>query len=390
MAKKLLSADAARAALRRRYDAQQRAWLAGEGNWPLSIPLGDPTEKTVAHDPQLVREWVDDWSGWSDGGEVQWVERQWPRLGTQRLPARLVLGSPSDVARVVGDAARFECASERYAMLVTRWSALSGSPQLTRHFDALADYADEDFRRLVALLAWLDEHRRSACYLRQLPIEGMDTKWTDARRRALVTDLLQASRGLAGPQDFHDLCGLRRPSLRLRLRLLCPELRRSLGGLGDVEAPIEQVAGLDLQPERALIVENLETGIALPDVPRCVAFMKLGFGASLLGQIPWLQRTDAAYWGDLDTHGFAILHHARAALPSIRSILMDETTLLQNRALWGREPTPYANAELAHLTTDERALFEKLRTNAWGHGVRLEQERVPWPTALRALREAWP
>jgi hypothetical protein len=81
MAKKLLSADAARAWLRRRYDAQQRAWLTGAGSWPLGVPLGDPTEKTVADDPRLVREWVDAWSRWNDGGEVQWIERQWPRLG---------------------------------------------------------------------------------------------------------------------------------------------------------------------------------------------------------------------------------------------------------------------------------------------------------------------
>jgi hypothetical protein len=45
-------------------------------------------------------------------------------------------------------------------------------------------------------------------------------------------------------------------------------------------------------------------------------------------------------------------------------------------------------AEVAHLTPAERALFDGLRANVWGAGVRLEQERVAWGRALHALREA--
>lgn len=184
------------------------------------------------------------------------------------------------------------------------------------------------------------------------------------------------------------MCGLRRPPPRLRVRLLCPSLREHLAGLGDIEAPVEQIAALPLQPARALIVENLETGIALPELPGCVAFMKLGFGVRLLADIPWLQPVQPVYWGDIDTHGFAILGHARAALPALRSVLMDEGTLLRQKALWGREAAPYAGAPPLHLTADEQAVFDRLRANFWGEGVRLEQERVPWNEALNTVREA--
>ena len=390
MPKKLLSPEDARAWLRRRYDAQHRAWLNGQGSWPLGVALGEPTEKAVAEDASLVRHWIESWRRWNDGGELQWVERKWARLGNQRLPARLVLSSAADVARLVGDARRFERATERHGRLVQRWSALSASPFVVRNFDALADYEDDDFERLFALLAWLDQNRGSSRYLRQLPVEGMDTKWCDAKRRGLISDLLLAMRGLTGPVEFHELCGLRRPAQRLRVRLLCPRLRQALDGLGDVEAPVDQVAALSIQPQCALIVENLETGIALPDLPGCVAFMKLGFGVGVLSHIPWIRAARAVYWGDVDTHGFAILSLARAALPALSSALMDEATLMRNRALWVREVTPYGNAEPPHLTNNERAVFERLRANVWGHGVRLEQERLPWEPAMDALRRALP
>ncbi len=42
--------------------------------------------------------------------------------------------------------------------------------------------------------------------------------------------------------------------------------------------------------------------------------------------------------GDIDTYGFAMLDRLRSYHPHIRSLLMDEATLLQHRPLWGREP----------------------------------------------------
>ncbi len=122
------------------------------------------------------------------------------------------------------------------------------------------------------------------------------------------------------------------------------------------------------------------------DLPGCVAFMKLGNSVSVLARVPWLHGVRAVYWGDIDTHGFAILGQARAALLSITSVLMDEATLLANRALWTREAVQYPNAQPLHLTADERAVFDRLYNDFWGQGVRLEQERVPWPLTLDALR----
>ena len=94
------------------------------------------------------------------------------------------------------------------------------------------------------------------------------------------------------------------------------------------------------------------------------------------------------YWGDPDTYGFFILDQARRVLPGLRSILMDEATLLAYRSLWGQEPQQCPDGELALLEPGERAVYQALRQNRFGPNVRLEQERLPWGLAVSALRQA--
>ncbi len=97
-----------------------------------------------------------------------------------------------------------------------------------------------------------------------------------------------------------------------------------------------------------------------------------------------LPRPDTAYWGDLDSHGFAILNRARAAGLDMESLLMDAATLDMHRDLWVREPQPFVG-ELARLSADESAAFAMLAAEGY---PRLEQERIPWAYALDALRVA--
>ena len=385
MPKKLLCPEDVRSLLAGRFASRQRGWLLGEGTWPLVVPLGTPTEKDVADDPAAIRAWVEAWDARQDVGDLTWDERHWGRLGRQRLPARVSLATPAQVAEAAGEGHRWQTAARRHAMLVERWPAIAGGA--ARNFDILADYAAADVERLHALLDWLDRNPASGRLLRQLPVEGVDTKWVE-QRRGLVTDLVHALRGNAGERDFHALCGLSRPPHRLRVRFLCPALRSAVGGLRDIEAPAQELAALSIDPKSALIVENLETGVALPDIPGCVALMKLGHAVGVLGDLPWLRGIPAVYWGDIDTHGFAILGRARSVLPGLRSVLMDEATLLDHRALWGHEPAQHAQAAGPDLTESERTVVAGLRANTWGHRLRLEQERLPWEPAVAKVREA--
>ena len=360
----MLLPDAVRALLTKRYRARRGAWLAGEGRWPLPIPLGAPNEQEAQRQPDAVRAWA---SAWRGVAEVGWSERHFRSLGTQSLPQRLVFRDASGVASWIGESPGWQRAHHRFQRLGPRW------PRFTRCFDVLADYADADIERLEALLDWLDRNPGSNLYPRQLPIAGLDTKWLEPRM-PLIADL----------RDGAD-AGLRPLPYLVRLCILDEGLRRCVGGLSDVSARLEDLAKLALPASRVYIVENLQTGLAFGDEPGAVVFMGLGYGVGMLARLPWVARAHCVYWGDLDTHGFAILDRARASLPGLESALMDAETLLEFRDLWVHEREQTAAAVLPMLTPAEQAVYRGLKEQQWGVNVRLEQERIPWSFAAPRL-----
>ena len=369
--------------LETRFSRQRSAWLQGQGAWPLRLPLGVPTEtEAAAHKAHLGR-WLKAWQEWSGPGEVSWTERRWARLGTQRLPAAIHFAEAAEVADFLGLAAQWRQASDRLRQVGGRWPGVT--PAASSNWEVLAHWSEADFARLLALLDWLAGHPDSGLFMRQLPVAGVDGKWLERHRR-VVTRWLGALQGreIEGV-DFHVLTGLRPMPDRLRLRCLDAGLRRRLGGLGDIEVPVEEAAALALPVHCAFIVENLQTGLAFEDLPGAVVFMKQGYAVDVYARIPWLQRMPVFYWGDLDTNGFAILDRLRVHLPAVRSLLMDEATLLRHRPLWTREDRPSAASQLPRLAPGEAALYAALRSGRWGQGVRLEQERIAWPYAWEQI-----
>ena len=369
------------ALLARRYARQCGDWLHG-GDFPLTLPLGVPTETFARQHGEAVRAWIHDWQTWSGGGEISWCERRWRTLGTQRLPERLTLPDAAAVARLLGEDARWQRAQSRYHALSARWPALAVA--LCKHYDTLADWPDADYHILGALLAWLVAHPQSHYYPRQIPLAGLSSKWLE-RRKALITTLLAAIHGDGENHDFYTRCGLRPPAATLRLRLLDPALRARVGGLGDLTAPVEQLAALPVAPRHVYIVENLQTGLAFQALADSLVIMGLGYAVDALAALPWLHTARCHYWGDLDTHGFAILSRARGHLPHLESLLMDEATLLAHRPQWGEESTPHPAAELPRLTDAEQALYHALKTQRYAQNLRLEQERIAWDSAWAAI-----
>ncbi len=379
------------AQLVKRFANQQAVWLAGGGSWPFSLTLGMPSEKEALAEMAKVRAWSDAWRLWaqdSQGASLQYEERQWARLGKQALPVRLIAENAAQVAAMIGEGERWQRASQRYALMSAQWPPLASSPVLSRKYAELADYAEEDFTRLCSLLAWLQANPASGLYLRQLPVAGLDSKWAEQRKKLLL-DLLRVLLNRPDENDLIALCGLQSAPERWRLRVLCPLLRQTLGGLGDIEAPLAQLAQLRLPPHTVLIVENLATCLALPDMAGCICLFGRGNAVTMLAQLPWLQEQTIFYWGDLDTHGFSFLHAARSVLPQVRSVLMDEATLLAHESLWGEEPSQQVEMALPLLNEAENTVYRGLHKHYWRKNLRLEQERIAWDYALARLAAAW-
>jgi len=371
--------------LRTRFRQARREWLLGGGVWPLRIGLGPPTEDQALTHPQAVQAWGRAWSDWTGPGRVAWGERRWSRVGVQPLPEALRLATPEAVAEMLGEGRAWRTAVARLQAIDGRWPSLR--ELAASAWEPLSAWEEGQFERLLRLLEWLQAHPDSGLFVRQLPVPGVDGKWLERHRRLLTAWLGQLLGRAREAGDLYDLADLRRPPPRPRLRLLDPLLRARVGGLGDIEAPLEEIAALALPLRQVFIVENLQTGLAFESLPGSLVFMGQGYAVELFAHIPWLQTLPVHYWGDLDTHGFAILGRLRQQLPKARSLLMDEQTLLDHRPLWGHEGKALETVRLERLTAAEQAVYQGLQAGRWGPAIRLEQERIDWPYAWTRIRQ---
>ena len=149
---------------------------------------------------------------------------------------------------------------------------------------------------------------------------------------------------------------------------------------------LEEIAGARVSVASAVVVENEITFLSVPVPPEGVVLWGQGFHVDRVGSLSWLRDCGSVnYWGDLDTHGFAILDRLRAWLPRTESLLMDRATLLAHRDRWVTESSP-TRATLRHLAPAEESLYTDLVSDFYAERVRLEQERVDWAYAM----ERWP
>ncbi len=99
-------------------------------------------------------------------------------------------------------------------------------------------------------------------------------------------------------------------------------------------------AKLELPVTEVFITENEINFLAFPDVQAAMVIFGAGYGFENLASVEWLRNRVIHYWGDIDTHGFAILNQLRRYFPQAASLLMDRETLMEHQVLWGVEPSP--------------------------------------------------
>lgn len=380
----MVTVAAARERARKRAEQDHRAWAAtGGADATLEIVLHPPTERAVLQDQPGAIAWVRSWRALavSSGLALTWEDRQWQSVGTQCVPVRCVLTGADAIAVFAGAATGRDWAvlRDRAARLRSLFAdavtnALAAA--IRTHGRAIRLLSEADFTTLLQVVAWLVAHPYSGWRIRQLPVRGIDTKWL-GRNRSLVEGLHAAVSGRIS-------LGLLESPVLVRVRFLDPLLRP--GGLVDLTAPIEQLAALPIAPSTVFVFENLETVLAMPELPGAVVVHGSGYAVGRLRLIPWVATGRIVYWGDLDSDGVAILHALRVSCSDVTSVLMDEPTLLAYRDLWVAEPTP-AGGSYPNLTADEAAALGRIRSEG---NVRLEQERIPWQVALETLTASLP
>jgi hypothetical protein len=361
-----------RARVRRRWDDGSilRA-LAVRANFPMvDIPLRGPQPAGIGDDLDAVRSWVAALETGSKAGTrytLQYGAVGGRLIGRNEIPRRAIVESFGQAVALLG-------VGNQVQAYETVLSVVAAEPAVSAWVAAnplRALEVAELWPPLLSAYRWLRAARNSARYLREITAPGVDTKFVE-RHRWLLAQLLNVPTSAAG---FLEALGLHTKPETLRLR---PSLSPSpFSGLSDVTARLDELAKLEIVARSAVVVENEITFLSVPVPPDGIVLWGKGFEVDRVGSMPWLADADIIYWGDLDTHGFAILDRLRAWLPQTRSLLMDRETLLAHRDRWVSEASP-ATSRLDRLTTEEQALYEDLVTDRLGERVRLEQERIDW------------
>lgn len=367
----------------------QASLVNREDLFPRRLTLRRPAPAELSERFNDVRTWI---ACLQQGAHYRVVMREVRNkiIGSNAIPDEIWIDTIDDAFAFIEknrEAGRFKLLVES---TVKRRPALL--PWLAKHPLKALNLAD-DWHLLLDVIDWMETHPRPGIYLRQMDVPCVHTKFIEARRPVL-SELLDlalfadaASAGASGPGQFCRRYGFLEKPLRIRFRILDPAVSL-LPADTDQDIAINQDAfnRIKLKAGQVFITENEINFLAFPKLPDSMVIFGAGYGLEMLAQAEWLQEREVYYWGDIDTHGFAILDQLRQYLPKARSFLMDRETLMAHKTLWGKEPMQ-ARRDLPRLTSEERALFTDLRDNRIGRFVRLEQEKIGFAWVQAALNK---
>ncbi len=352
--------------------------VTGNTRFPLRLTIKGPASVDITERFDAVRTWAAELANTSPL-RLEWQEIRHRVQGLQRLPSSSWIDSIDDALGWLGKRREWD----RFSSLVemTRLQNPSLIPWLEqRPLQALE--LEGEWPRLLAVVDWVRKHPRPAVYLRQVDLPGVHSKFIETHR-AVLAELLD----LAVPVDSVDTTrtgvaqfaaryGFLDKPTRIRFRILDPGIH-AVGGTScpDITLDASSFSQLAIDVRRVFITENETNLLALPNVPGAIAIFGSGYGWGALAQARWLEQCAIHYWGDIDTHGFAILDQLRSHFSHVGSLLMDRDSLDAHVSFWGREDKPQ-RGDLHRLTPEELSLYNDLRDNRICEGLRLEQEHL--------------
>lgn len=354
------------------------ALVTGEETFPRRLVLKAPTSSEVTHRFDEVRSWITELRTTANC-RIEMREFTHRVFGSNTVPQAVWIDSLDDALAMIGkkrEAARF-----RAVLDLTRQrqpALLDWLAKRPLHALGLAD----EWQSLLDIVAWLQKHPRPGIYLRQVDIPGVHSKFIETHRGVLAellnlampTEAIEA--GCTGISQFAARFGFRDKPARIRFRMLAAEPAfPPVIAPADITLDVDSFARLEVPLQRVFITENETNFLAFPPVAASAVIFGAGYGWDALARAQWLQRCSIHYWGDIDTHGFAILDQLRGRFANVDSFLMDRKTLMAHEACWGQEDNQVLH-DLPRLTTPEQALFDDLRDNRIRKGLRLEQEMV--------------
>jgi hypothetical protein len=355
--------------------------------FPLRLKLKGPSSADLTDRFEDVRAWAATLAAMSRV-RIECRDVRHRVQGVQRLPAQVWVDSLDCALGLLSK--RHEADRLTQIVEMTRNTAPALLPWIARRPLQAVALADQ-WQSLLAVVHWRKARPNHVVYLRQIAVPGVHSKFIE-QHRPVLGELFELAlpatsprNGELGARDFHQRFGFLDKPTRIRFRVLDERIDLLPGATcPDIALDSDSFAALQITVRRVFITENETNFLAFPRCQDSIVIFGGGYGWESLGKAKWLAQQALYYWGDIDTHGFAILDQLRTHFPQASSFLMDRETLHAHQAHWGTEPDPVGQ-DLSRLTASEKALYDVLRDDRTRKNLRLEQERVSYDWLSAAL-----
>lgn len=295
------------------------------------------------------------------------------RTGTHELPVSIVFETSDDYLHYAGKKKEWKSFLNNYESLMT------SLPQLKEWVLSnvlLLTSPSTYWNDLIKVCQYFIATPRPNLYLRQLPIH-IHTKFIEENSiilQSLLNFLIPDHIRNHGQKKFAERYFLNHDEPLIRIRILDDKLA-VYNNIKDISIRLSDFEDWEFTCSIVLITENKMNFLTLPVLPDAIAIWSGGgFNVSYLRNAEWLQRKKIFYWGDIDEHGFLILHQIRSYYSQTQSVLMDHLTFntFKDYAVKGERNKA---EKLYFLNKDETALYNFLKLLEENN--RLEQEKIP-------------
>ena len=361
-----------------RRNLKQR--LLNQRPFPIEISLKVPTDQQARDNLGHFHAFFKAWTDFAYPELVEWQERQYRQLSEQRVPVKLRIFSLQQLTELLGAEQQLENWLNKISSFLQQ-SFVHDRHQhrlfqtLIHHLEQIERYSQQEWQWLIQLIEQLKPNIGAGLYLRALPLSAVNTKFleqnlllTEVICNVLYDDEIVLAGGLLAWLDCLDS-----PKGWLTIKPVCPNVQEKLGGLPVFQLSTEVLDQFELPAERIIVVENIQSGLACPNLENSIVVCGGGKNISWMNA-KWLQHKQVFYWGDIDSEGLNILSMVRQKIPHVIALMMDEATVLQFQNHMVGEPDSIFS-EPQYLTADELKLFHDLRAQTFKNR-RLEQERI--------------
>jgi hypothetical protein len=304
---------------------------------------------------------------------VETAGRSFQRTGSHDLPDTIVFQTLEDYLFLTNKKKEWKVFCSNYSKIISSIPALKNWAMLNCLWLTEPGVIWND---VLKVCRYFIQTPRPALYLRQLPIE-IHTKFIEENStliQSLLEFLIPGHIRTAAQKRFAERFFLRYDEPLIRLRFLDSEQQFDKR-FSDISIPLSDFEQLELPAQNVLIAENKMNFLTLPLLDTTIAIWSGGgFNISYLKNAVWLLKKNIFYWGDIDEHGFHILHQLRSYYPHAKSVMMDRNTFDQFH-IYAVDGSRNTSESLSLLTKEENELFQFLKT--LDKKNRLEQEKIP-------------